>query len=59
MNFLAWLVEDINDVTAEADSPRDAQLKQYADEGYLKLALCTRHDNTYTITSKWMQEIRR
>ena len=58
MNFLVWLVEDANTITATADTPRDAQLKQYTDEGYLTFAYAAHGDNTYAITSKWMQEIR-
>jgi hypothetical protein len=52
MNFLAWLIEDVNDVSAEIGTPRDAQLKEFESKGFLNLRLSVHGENTYAITSK-------
>jgi hypothetical protein len=54
-NFLAWLAEDVEVVTAVPSTPRDAQLKDFADKGFLKFSSCVHGTNYYAITSKWMQ----
>lgn len=51
-HFLAWLIEDINDVHAVIGSPRDEQLKEFEAQGFLKLSLSCHGENTYEITSK-------
>lgn len=54
-NFLAWLAEDIEIVTAEANTSRDVQLQEFAGKGFLKFTSCIHGTNNYEITSKWMQ----
>ena len=55
LNFIAWIMEDINTVTAEVGTPRDVQLKEFERQGFLKFGFETHNTNTYSITSKWMQ----
>lgn len=51
-NFLAWLIEDINDVSAEVGSPRDKQLQEFAEAGFLRLYQTAHRTNFYEITNK-------
>ncbi len=51
-NFVAFVLEDLDGLNAEKDSPRDEQLKEYAAEGFLDLATDGPHDRYYTFTSK-------
>lgn len=55
-NFLAWLIEDVNDVSAEIGTSRDAQLKEFEKQGFLKLYDATHGTNFYNITSKGATE---
>lgn len=48
-NFVSWLLEDVDSVTAEVNTPRDAQLREFEREGFLRLSLTTHGDNTYEI----------
>lgn len=54
-NFLAWLAEDVEVVTAEPNTPRDSQLREFSEKGFLKFSSCVHGTNYYEITSKWMQ----
>lgn len=56
-NFLAWVMEDVNCISAEPDTPRDNELKEFVTQGFLAVASPCSGDNFYVITSKWMQDI--
>jgi hypothetical protein len=51
INFLAWLIDDINEVTAEVGTPRDAQLKEFAEQGFLRATGSWHGTNIYEITN--------
>ena len=55
-NFLAWLIEDTNTVYAEIGSPRDAQCKEFQEQGFLDTPREGHGENIYPITGKWMAE---
>jgi predicted glycoside hydrolase/deacetylase ChbG (UPF0249 family) len=56
LNFLAWLLEDVNDISAEVGSPRDAQLQEFEKQGFLEHYDCHHDTNFYAITSAWMED---
>lgn len=45
--FVGWLVEDTEQVCAEVGSPRNEQLKEFVEKGFL------RHTGTYHGTSNY------
>lgn len=55
MNFLAWLMEDVNDVSAQVGTPRDSRLKEFEQQGFLKLYESRHGRHYYEITSLWMR----
>ncbi len=54
--FLAWLIEDIETVSAVVDSPRDHQLQIFEKRGFLQLQWTYGKDRQYQITSKGATE---
>lgn len=56
-NFAAWLLEDINTVCAERGTPRDEQLQEFAQEGFLHLAEETVTDRVYALTTKAYRDL--
>jgi len=50
-DFVSWLLEDIDTVHAEADTPRDEQLREFADEGFLRFKGCIHGTNNYEIVT--------
>lgn len=56
MNFLAWVVEDIDSIYAEIGSPREAQLLEFVEQGFLKQHKYggASGEHAYSITNKWM-----
>lgn len=50
-NFFGWLIEDINEVSAEIGSPRDAQLKEFEVQGFLRKHDSCHGTNFYEITN--------
>jgi hypothetical protein len=50
--FLTWLIEDINTVTAEVDSPRDMQLRSFEKLGFLRVTGLFHGTREYEITTK-------
>ena len=55
-NFITWVIEDINTITAEVGSPRDVQLQEFAKHGFLKFAFMTHGTNTYEITGQYLRD---
>lgn len=53
-SFLGWLLEDVDTVTAEVGTPRDAQLKEFEAQGFLRFKSLWADTNNYEITSKWL-----
>lgn len=58
-NFLSWLAEDVNTVSAEVGTPRDLQLKEFEAQGFLRQYDCAHGTNFYEITSGWMNAVPR
>lgn len=56
-NFLAWLAEDVEVITAVPQTPRDTQLREFAAKGFLKFSSCVHGTNYYEITSHWMHGV--
>jgi hypothetical protein len=48
-NFVSWLLEDVDTVTAEVGTPRDEQLREFARDGFLRFSGCTCGTNNYEI----------
>lgn len=57
-NFVAFVLEDLDGIGAEKDSPRDAQLREYADEGFLQLSVDGPRDRYYVITTEGFRAFR-
>lgn len=57
-NFVAWVLEDLDGISAEKGGPRDIELREYVSEGFLELAVETEHDCFYTFTAKGLDALR-
>jgi hypothetical protein len=56
-DFLGWLLEDVDTVTAEVGTPRDVQLKAFEAHGFLRFKGMWADTNAYEITSKWVSAL--
>lgn len=56
-NFVAWLLEDVNAIYAEKGSPREAQLKEFASEGWLTQADDLSGDSVFTFAPDCGQKL--
>lgn len=58
-NFIDWLIEDVEQVTAEVGTPRDAQLREFEAQGFLSRKEYAGHgENNYAITGKYLNFVR-
>lgn len=51
-DFVSWLLEDIDTVYAEAGTPRDEQLRAFANDGFLRFVGCIYATNEYEIITE-------
>lgn len=50
-NFVSWLLEDVDSVTAEVNTSRDNQLREFEREGLLRFTFSAHGENTYEIVT--------